>query len=81
MREGDPVREYRLTWLLLLVPSMVASGTDGIGEPGWGGRLWGAAEIVLAVCVLVGAAMEIRAGRIRRRAGRGAGGAEPDGRP
>ncbi|MFJ3701247.1 MULTISPECIES: hypothetical protein [Streptomyces] len=60
------MRNYRLTSLLFFVPFMAISGIDRVQEAGWA-RLWGMAEILLAVCILAGAVREIRTGLVRRK--------------
>ncbi|MFF1461596.1 hypothetical protein [Streptomyces sp. NPDC058330] len=59
------MRHYRLTALLVFVYFVAASGIERMRETGWV-RLWGAAELVLAVCIVAGAGKEIRDGVMRR---------------
>ncbi|WP_405811556.1 hypothetical protein OG524_21880 [Streptomyces sp. NBC_01520] len=53
-------------------PRTAGAGIDRGQESGWP-RLWGVAEAVLAVCVLAGAAKEIRGGLTGRKAERAGG--------
>ncbi|MGW5970497.1 hypothetical protein [Streptomyces sp. NPDC055186] len=62
------MHQYRLTFLLVLVPFMVASGIDRLGEAGWA-SVFGALEIALAVAISVGAGKEIRDARRKNSSG------------
>lgn len=62
------MHKYRLTFLLVLVPFMAASGIDGLGRNGWA-PIFGALEIALAVAVSVGAGKEIWDARRKRSVG------------
>ncbi|WP_406383278.1 hypothetical protein [Streptomyces sp. NBC_01618] len=60
------MHRYKLTFLLVFVPSMLGSGISRIKDSGWS-LIWGVLEVALGVAISVGAIGEIREGLKRRR--------------